>query len=76
LAFPGIFRGALDSGATDITEEMKIAAAYAIAKMVDEKELSADNIIPSALDKQVAVEVAKAVANIAKKKSIRSSSVS
>lgn len=76
LAFPGIFRGALDSGATNITEEMKIAAAYAIAKMVGENELCADNIIPSALDKQVAVEVSKAVANIAKKKSIQSSSVS
>ncbi|NMH73926.1 NADP-dependent malic enzyme [Bacillus sp. RO2] len=76
LAFPGIFRGSLDSGATDITEEMKIAAAYAIAKMVGEKELSADYIIPSALDKQVALEVSKAVANIAKKKTIQSSSVS
>lgn len=76
LAFPGIFRGALDSGATDITEEMKIAAAYAISNMVGEKELSADNIIPSALDKQVAVEVSKAVAKIAKKNSNRSSSVS
>ncbi len=76
LAFPGIFRGALDSGATNITEEMKIAAAYAIAKMVSEKELRADNIIPRALDKQVAVEVSKAVANIAKKKPVQSSSVS
>ncbi|MCM3619074.1 NADP-dependent malic enzyme [Sutcliffiella horikoshii] len=76
LAFPGIFRGALDSGATNITEEMKIAAAYAIAKMVPEKELRAENIIPRALDKQVAVEVAKAVANIAKKTAVKSSSVS
>ncbi|KMJ58748.1 malate dehydrogenase [Bacillus sp. LL01] len=76
LAFPGIFRGAIDSGATNITEEMKIAAAYAIAKMIPEKELRADNIIPRALDKQVAVEVSMAVANIANKKSDRSSSVS
>jgi malate dehydrogenase (oxaloacetate-decarboxylating) len=76
LAFPGIFRGALDSGATEITDAMKIAAAYAIAKMVPEKELHAAHIIPGALDKQVAVEVAKAVAEIVKNKPVKSSSVS
>lgn len=59
LAFPGIFRGALDSHAKDITEEMKVAAAEAIASMVENP--SADMIIPSALDKEVAKAVAKAV---------------
>jgi len=61
LAFPGIFRGALDAGAKDITTEMKLAAAYAIAEAVSEKELKADYVIPSALDERVALLVAKAV---------------
>jgi len=60
LAFPGIFRGALDVGATQITEAMKIAAALALADSV--KEPSADNILPSPLDRSVAPLVAKAVA--------------
>lgn len=66
LAFPGIFRGALDVRASDINEEMKIAAAKAIADFVSEDELNADYIIPSALNKDVAQEVAKAVAQAAK----------
>lgn len=66
LAFPGIFRGALDAQATDINEEMKMAAAFAIAAHIPEKELNCENIIPSALDKTVAASVAKAVAEAAK----------
>lgn len=61
LAFPGIFRGALDAGAKAITDEMKLAAASAIANLVSKKELSADFIIPSPLDKRVAKAVARAV---------------
>ena len=61
LVFPGIFRGALDAKATDITEEMKIAAVYAIAGIVEESELKEDYIIPGAFDKRVAQRVAKAV---------------
>ncbi|MCQ2387218.1 MAG: NAD-dependent malic enzyme [Clostridia bacterium] len=61
LAFPGIFRGALDCMAKDINEEMKIAAANAIASLVSKKELKADYIIPAPFDKRVAVAVAKAV---------------
>ncbi|MFC0560589.1 NAD(P)-dependent malic enzyme [Halalkalibacter alkalisediminis] len=63
LAFPGIFRGAMDSGATDITVEMKIAAAYAIANMIPEKELSSSFVIPNALNKEVPKVVARAVAD-------------
>ena len=65
LAFPGIFRGALDVRASDINESMKIAAAKAIASLVSEEELSEDYIIPSALNKHVAVVIAKAVAQAA-----------
>lgn len=65
LAFPGIFRGALDVRASDINDEMKIAAANAIAGFVTEDKLSAEYIIPSALDKSVADAVAKAVSEAA-----------
>lgn len=65
LAFPGIFRGALDVRASDINDEMKIAAAYAIASYIPEDKLTPDYIIPSALDKNVAKAVAKAVAEAA-----------
>lgn len=61
LAFPGIFRGALDVRASEINEEMKIAAAHAIAGMVSEDELNEDYIIPKALNKDVAKAVAEAV---------------
>ncbi|MBO4594402.1 MAG: NAD-dependent malic enzyme [Clostridia bacterium] len=61
LAFPGIFRGALDCRATDINEEMKVAAAKAIASLVSSEELRPDYIIPSPFDKRVAPTVAKAV---------------
>jgi malate dehydrogenase (oxaloacetate-decarboxylating) len=67
LAFPGIFRGALDARASDITEEMKLAAAYAIASLVSDEELSADYIIPRAFDERVGPAVAAAVAEAARK---------
>ena len=62
LAFPGIFRGALDARATDINDAMKIAAAYAIAGAVPDDKLCAEYIIPSALDRSVGTAVAEAVA--------------
>jgi malate dehydrogenase (oxaloacetate-decarboxylating) len=65
LAFPGIIRGALDARAKDINEAMKLAAAKAIAQLVSPEELSAEYIIPDALDKRVAPTVAKAVAQAA-----------
>ena len=61
LAFPGIFRGALDCRASCINEEMKVATSYALASLIPESELSETNIIPSALDKRVARVVADAV---------------
>ncbi len=67
LAFPGIFRGALDVRAKEINEEMKLAAAYAIADYVKAEELNENNVIPSALDKNVASKVAEAIANAARK---------
>ena len=65
LAFPGIFRGALDVRATDINIEMKIAAAKAIASLISDEELNEDNIIASPFDKRVAPRVAAAVAQAA-----------
>jgi malate dehydrogenase (oxaloacetate-decarboxylating) len=65
LAFPGIFRGALDVAATAITEGMKLAAAKAIAGCVAEDELKPDHIVPSVFDPRVAPEVAAAVAGAA-----------
>lgn len=66
LAFPGIFRGALDCRASQINEEMKIATSHALAGLVSDEELSEDYIIPAALDKRVASVVAKAVIKAAK----------
>ena len=65
LAFPGIFRGTFDVRASDINEEMKMAAANALASLVSEEELCADYIIPAAFDKRVGPAVAKAVAEAA-----------
>lgn len=65
LAFPGIFRGALDVRATDITEEMKLAAAYGIANIITEEERNANYVIPNPLDKRVVPSVAEAVAKAA-----------
>jgi malate dehydrogenase (oxaloacetate-decarboxylating) len=62
LAFPGIFRGALDARATDITENMKLAAATAIAESVTDAELSETFIMPPVFDKSVSLRVAAAVA--------------
>ena len=65
VAFPGIFKGALEGRATQITEEMKLAAALAIASLVPDEELSDDNIMPEAFDPRVADVVSAAVkANI------------
>ncbi len=66
LCFPGIFRGALDVRAPRITEEMKMAAARAIAATVEESELSEDYIIPSVFNREVAPAVAAAVAEQAR----------
>lgn len=70
LCFPGIFRGALDCMATDINEEMKLAAALAIANSIDEKHLSYEYIIPSVFDTTVAKAVAKAVKEAAIKSGV------
>lgn len=67
LAFPGIFRGALDVRASDINDEMKVAAAYALAGLVSDEELDANYIIPAAFDARVKDSVAKAVADAAVK---------
>jgi len=66
LAFPGMFRGALDVQASDINEAMKLAAAEAIATIIPESTLSEDYIIPSVFDKQVVQRVSKAVADAAR----------
>ena len=70
LAFPGVFRGALDVRASDINDEMKAAAAYAIADIVSPEELNAEYILPAAFDKRVGPAVAKAVAEAAKKSGV------
>lgn len=70
LVFPGIFKGALMVEAKDITEDMKLAAAFAIAALCDEKELNADYIIPGAFDPRVADAVAEEVASAAEKAGI------
>ena len=70
LAFPGIFRGALDVRASDINGEMLIAAAQAIASYIPEEELSVSNLLPSALDRNVSAAVAKAVAEAARRSGV------
>ncbi len=70
LIFPGIFRGALDCGAREITEEMKLTAAKAIAGLISDEELNEEYIIPDVFDKRVAKAVAKAVADEARKAGI------
>lgn len=69
LAFPGVFRGAIDAGATRITEEMKLAAAAAIAGVVGD-DLRPDHIVPSPLDRRVATAVAEAVATCAREQGV------
>jgi malate dehydrogenase (oxaloacetate-decarboxylating) len=70
LAFPGIFRGALDCRASDINEEMKIAASYALASLVEDDKLNADYILPEAFDSRVGKTVAKAVKEAAIKSGV------
>lgn len=70
LAFPGIFRGALDCRASDINEDMKIAASFAIASLVDENKLNADYILPLAFDDRIGKTVAKAVKDAAVKSGV------
>ncbi len=70
LAFPGIFRGAFDVRASDINEEMKMAAAQALAELISEDELDAGYIIPKAFDKRVGPAVAKAVAEAARRSGV------
>ena len=70
LAFPGIFRGAFDVRAKDINDEMKIAAAYALAGLISEEELCAEYIIPKAFDTRIVKTVASAVAEAAKKSGV------
>jgi len=64
VAFPGIFKGALEGRATQITEEMKLAAANAIAGLVPEEELNENNILPEAFDPRVADTVSKAIKDL------------
>ena len=70
LAFPGVFRGTFDVRASDINEEMKMAAAQALAGLISDEELSAEYIIPKAFDKRVGPAVAKAVAEAARKSGV------
>ncbi|WP_314921611.1 NADP-dependent malic enzyme [Slackia exigua] len=70
LAFPGIFRGALDVRASDINDDMMVAATYAIADLVDDAARSADYVIPSAFDERVAPAVARAVAQAARESGV------
>ena len=67
LAFPGIFRGTFDVRASDINEEMKLAAAQALAALVPEEELNENNIMPQAFDPRVGPAVARAVAEAARR---------
>ena len=70
LAFPGVFRGTFDVRASDINEEMKMAAAQALAALISDEELNADYIIPKAFDKRVGPAVAKAVAEAARRSGV------
>jgi malate dehydrogenase (oxaloacetate-decarboxylating) len=70
VAFPGIFKGALSVRASDINDEMKMAASYAIAGLVSDEELTADYIMPMAFDKRIGETVAKAVAEAARKSGV------
>jgi len=70
LAFPGIFRGAFDVRASDINQEMNVAAAHAIASLISDDELNADNIMPHAFDERVAPTVSKAVAEAARESGV------
>ena len=70
LVFPGLFKGALSVRARDINEAMKMAAAEALAAYIPEAELNTENVIPHALDRNVAAVIAEAVAKAAKKSGV------
>jgi malate dehydrogenase (oxaloacetate-decarboxylating) len=70
VAFPGIFRGALDVRASDINDDMKMAASYAIAGLVSDEELSAEYILPMAFDERIGKTVAAAVAEAARRSGV------
>ena len=70
LAFPGIFRGTFDVRASDINDEMNIAAAYAIAGLISDEELNSEYIMPAAFDNRVKDAVAEAVAEAARKSGV------
>ena len=70
MAFPGIFRGALDVRASDINDEMKIAASYALADLIANDELNAEYILPAPFDPRVKDAVAAAVAEAARKSGV------
>ena len=70
LCFPGLFRGVLDARASDVNDEMKVAAAYAIAGLVSDEELNPEDILPAAFDPRVKDAVAKAVAEAARKSGV------
>jgi malate dehydrogenase (oxaloacetate-decarboxylating) len=70
LAFPGIFRGALDCGAKSLTISMYLEAAMAIASLVSPSDLDSEHIVPSVFDKRVAIEVASAVAHTARQEGL------
>ncbi|MEL7603386.1 MAG: malic enzyme-like NAD(P)-binding protein, partial [Bacillota bacterium] len=70
LAFPGIFRGTFDVRARDINDDMKLAAAYALAGLIGEEELSPEYIIPKAFDPRVGKAVAAAVAEAARRSGV------
>ena len=70
LAFPGVFRGTFDVRASDINEEMKIAAAGALADLISDEELSEDYIIPKAFDARVGKAVAEAVSKAARESGV------
>jgi malate dehydrogenase (oxaloacetate-decarboxylating) len=76
LAFPGVFRGALDARATDINEEMKLAAAYAISEIITDEELDPEYIIPAPFDERVAPAVAASVAEAAESSGVARMKVS
>jgi malate dehydrogenase (oxaloacetate-decarboxylating) len=70
LCFPGLFKGALNCRATDVTDEMKIAAAHAIAETIDPRSLTPDYIIPSVFDQEVVQRVSSAVSEVAAEQGI------
>ena len=72
LAFPGVFRGALDVRATAVTEQMELAAAYALAAVVEPDHLEADYVLPSVFDRRVCPSIADAVAQAAEESGIAS----